>query len=191
MFAGLLDHWGQLGPAEIPPKATHVFKDIRRFAALRGIPMRSPRYHPFRPLLALRVSLAVVSHRQQTEVITALYDAGWGAGIDLGDPDDIRQALDEAGLDGGKLIAAAEEPLATDALRSETENAINRGVFGIPTMMIEDELFWGVDQLQHLALYLDGKDPLATAEYAEHGSLGRAVIRPGSVGRGQDNDDLR
>ena len=189
LFAGLLDHWGQLGPAEIPPKATHVGKDIRRFAALKGIPIRSPRYHPFKPLLALRVSLAVVSHSQQKEVITALYNAGWGAGIDLGDPNDIRQALNEAGLDGDQLITTAEQPLAKDALRLETERAISRGVFGIPTMVIGEELFWGLDQLQYLALHLDGKDPLAASEFATEGSIGRAVMRPGSIGRGQDNSE--
>lgn len=187
LFAGLLNHWGQLGPAEIPPKAEHVFKDIRRFAALRGIPMRSPRYHPFRPLLALRVSLAAVCHDRQKDVISALFNAGWGAGIDLGDAGDICVALNEAGIDGEQLIAAADEPAAKEILRAETEHAIEKGVFGIPTMMVEDELFWGVDQLPYLALYLDGKDPLATAEYSQGVSMGVGVIRPGSVGRGQDN----
>jgi len=50
LFAGFLDHWGQLGPADIPPKAIHIFKDVRRFAALRGFPMRSPPHLPFQPL---------------------------------------------------------------------------------------------------------------------------------------------
>jgi hypothetical protein len=54
-------------------------------------------------------------------------------------------------------------------------------------MVVEDELFWGLDQFRYLGLYLDGKDPLASVETAGHGSLGRAVVRPGSVGRGQGN----
>ena len=198
LFAGLLNHWGQLGPAEIPPKGGHVGRDTGRFAALRGIPLRMPRYHPFRPLLALRVSLAVVSHDRQKEAITALFKAGWAEGIDLGDPGDIRKALNEAGLDGEQLVAAAEESLAKDTLRMETVAAIGRGVFGIPTMVVEDELFdpdypgrslfWGLDQFQYLALYLDGKDPLASDENVALRSVGRAVVRPGSVGRGQGND---
>ena len=198
LFAGLLNHWGQLGPAEIPPKGGHVGRETGRFAALRGIPLRMPRYHPFRPLVALRVSLAVVSHDRQKQAITALFKAGWAEGIDLGDPGDICKALNEAGLDGEQLVAAAEQPLAKDTLRMETEAAISRGVFGIPTMVVEDEqaststrpqagLFWGLDQFQYLALYLDGKDPLASVDNMR-GSLGRAVVRPGSVGRGQGND---
>ena len=187
LFAGLLNHWGQLGPAEIPPKGQHVSRETRRFAALRDIPMRSPRYHPFRPLLALRVSLAVVSQEQQKEAITAIFNLGWADGKDLGDRGDIRAALNAAGLDGGRLVAAAEGPLAKAALREETDAAISRGVFGIPTMVVEDELFWGLDQFQYLALYLDGKDPLDSIGEIE-GSLGRAVVRPDSVGRGQGND---
>jgi len=190
LFAGLLNHWGQLGPAEIPPKGSHVGRDTGRFAALRGIPLHSPRYHPFRPLLALRVSLAVVSGEDQKEAITAIYKAGWADSIDLGDRGDIRDALNGAGLDGEQLVAAAEAPLAKDTLRIETEAAISRGVFGIPTMVVDDELFWGLDQFQYLALYLDGKDPLASAENERRGSLGRAVVRPGSVGRGQANDGV-
>ncbi len=53
--------------------------------------------------------------------------------------------------------------------------------------VVEDELFWGLDQFRYLALYLDGKDPLASVETVGPGSLGRAVVRPGSVGRGQGN----
>lgn len=182
LFAGLLNHWGQLGPAEIPPKATHVFKETQRFAALRGIPLRSPRYHPFKPLLALRASLAVTSHEQQKDVITALFKAGWGEGIDLGDSNDIRNALDKAGLNSEQLITGAQNQTAKDVLRTETELAITRGVFGIPTMVVDDELFWGLDQLQYLALYLDGEDPLATIDPAKYNPVGRAAVRPGSVG---------
>ena len=188
LFAGLLNHWGQLGPAEIPPKGRHVGRDTRRFAALRGIPLRSPRYHPFRPLTALRTSLAAVAGDRQHDVITALFDASWANGIDLGSADEIGEALDLAGLDGRRLVKAASQPEAKEALRRETERAIALGVFGIPTMVVEDELFWGLDQLQYLALYLDGKDPLASIAEPEPGALGRAVVRPGSVGRGQGND---
>lgn len=188
LFAGLLNHWGQLGPAEIPPKGTHVFKETARFAALRNIPLRLPRYHPFKPLTALRLSLAAVAGDQQTAVITALFNAGWGTGIDLGDPDDICTALNQAGLDGAELLAAAQTPEAKEALRTETQAAVAVGVFGVPTMVIDDELFWGLDQLSYLAMYLDGEDPLNAVDASARSSQGRAIVRPGSIGRGQDND---
>jgi 2-hydroxychromene-2-carboxylate isomerase len=188
LFAGLLNHWGQLGPAEIPPKAAHVSRDIRRFAGLRGLPLQSPRYHPFNPLPALRVSLAGVSGDNQKSAISAIFGAGWAEGCDLGDPADICAALNTAGLQGEALVAQTRNPGVKEQLRADTERAIDLGVFGIPTMVVDGELFWGLDQLHFLELYLDGDDPLKSATPGGLGSHGRAVVRPGSVGRGQGND---
>lgn len=190
LFAGLLNHWGQLGPAEIPPKGAHVGRDTRRFAAIRGIPLAGPKYHPFRPLTALRVSLADVSGDDQSAAISAIFEGGWVEGIDLGSPDDIRRVLDRAGLDGEGLVAQTEMQPVKDTLRAATDEAIGRGVFGIPTMIVEDELFWGLDQLEYVAMYLDGDDPLQALAGAPDklGRRGRAAIRPGSIGRGQGND---
>jgi hypothetical protein len=79
----------------------------------------------------------------------------------------------------------ADTSLAKDALRRETEAAIGRGVFGVPTMIAEDELFWGSDRIDHLELYLDGKDPLDPyrERVAEILGRARAADRPGKGGR--------
>ena len=183
LFAGLLNHWGQLGPAEIPPKARHVSRECARFAKLAGIPFRSPRYHPFRPLLALRTSL-VAPADAQARMVTAIFEAGWARGEDLGDAATIRTAIEEAGLNGDELLRAAQAPEVKAALREETKAATARGVFGIPTMCIEDELFWGLDQLKYVELYLDGNDPLTDIDLKAISSQGQAVVRPQSVGRG-------
>ena len=163
LFAGLLNHWGQRGPAEIPPKGRHGFRDCRRYALLHDIPLRVPRHHPFRPLTALRVSLAEVSGAKQLQVMRTLFDLGWAQGGDPGDDAEIVGALDVAGLDGKALVRRAGEPEVKALLREETEAAVGRGVFGIPTMIVRDELFWGLDQFRHLELFLEGKDPLASA----------------------------
>ena len=55
LFAGLLDHWGQLGPAEIPPKREFVFRQVLRRAAALGVPLEPPPSHPFNSLLGLRL----------------------------------------------------------------------------------------------------------------------------------------
>jgi 2-hydroxychromene-2-carboxylate isomerase len=184
LFAGLLNHWGQLGPAEIPPKATHVFKECARFAQLAGIPFRSPRYHPFKPLTALRVSLAEVSGPDQSRVIGAIFDAGWALGQDLGDAIVIRNALNGLDLDGEALVHQASEPDVKNILHENTLAAVEKGVFGIPTMIANQELFWGLDQLAYLALFLDGKDPLANVDPQAINSQGPAAVRPGSLNRG-------
>jgi 2-hydroxychromene-2-carboxylate isomerase len=184
LFAGLLNHWGQLGPAEIPPKAVHIFKECARFAQLSGIPFRSPKYHPFKPLTALRVSLTQVSGPEQPRVIDGLFEAGWARGLDLGDAPTIVNTLNTLGLDGESLVRRASDPNAKNLLRENTVAAVERGVFGIPTMIADQELFWGLDQLPYLALFLDGKDPLANIDPREIMSLGPAAVRPGSLDRG-------
>ncbi len=179
LFAGLLDHWGQRGPAEIPPKGRHAFRECMRYALLRDIPLRSPRQHPFRPLTALRVSLAEVSGADQLRVIRALFEHGWAQGGDLGDDTEIEAALDAAGLDGKALVARAEEPRSKERLREETEAAVGRGIFGIPTMIVQDELFWGLDPFPYMELLLEGKDPLASMNLDERGAQGRGAWRTG------------
>ena len=178
LFAGLLDHWGQLGPAEIPPKGLHAFRECMRYAALHGIPLRSPRFHPFRPLTALRASLAEVAADEQARVVRTFFAHGWSRGGDMGDDTELAAALEHEGLDGAALIARSHDPKIKATLADETRAAVARGVFGIPTMIARDELFWGLDQLRYLELFLDGKDPLAELDFDQLGSQGRAAWRP-------------
>jgi 2-hydroxychromene-2-carboxylate isomerase len=166
LFAGLLNHWGQLGPAEIPPKSLFVLKDCARRAALARLPLRVPRFHPFNSLTALRVSLVEVSAADQTRVIDALFNAGWGQGKDLGSAEEIAEILDGAGLDGKALVARTADPAVKAALRASTDEAVGRGVFGIPTMIVDGELFWGNDQIEHVDRHLSGTDPIAGLDLA-------------------------
>lgn len=159
-LAALLDHHGQLGPAEIPAKREHTFKDVARYAALHGIPLRGPAKHPFNPLTALRCSLPEVAGERQTHVIDALFRAGWSHGADLGDPEVVAGVLSEAGLDGPALVARTRDPAVKEALIAEGRAAIERGVFGVPTMDAGGELFWGNDRMDYVALRLAGRDPL-------------------------------
>jgi len=158
LFAGLLNHWGQLGPAEIPPKKEFTARDIARYAVVHDFELRGPAAHPFNPLIALRAALAAGDER--AKACRAIFDAGWGRGIDLGDETQIAAALNEAGLDGAGLVAATADPAVKKELHRTTAAAIARGVFGVPTMLVGDALFWGNDQLDYLRSHLAGQDPL-------------------------------
>lgn len=163
LFAGLLNHWGQLGPAEIPPKREWVYRDGYRQAKLRGVPLNPPKYHPFNPLLALRLSLAEVGGDDQRGVVNAIFRGGWGEGIDLGSPDELVATLDRAGFDGRALVEKATLPAAKEALKKSTNEAIARRVFGVPTMIVGGELVWGADRTDFVELILDGEDPIDDA----------------------------
>src|SRR3989338_3526107 len=87
LFAGLLNHWGQLGPAEIPPKREFVFKDAARYAARRGIAFTMPQAHPFNPLLALRLSHVEPDAAKRRAIIDEIWKVGWQEGGDLASPE--------------------------------------------------------------------------------------------------------
>jgi 2-hydroxychromene-2-carboxylate isomerase len=167
LFAALLDHGGQRGPAEIPAKRAWLVSDCLRLAALEGVPLTFPKYHPFNPLSALRMALRELAGERQEAVVDTLWEAGWRDGVDLGSAEALVAALEARGLDGTALRARAGEPAAKEALRRETTDAIARGVFGVPTMIAGDALFWGNDRVEHLALMLDGRDPLDRARLTE------------------------
>lgn len=160
LFAGLLNAHGQLGPAEIPAKASWMAKDVIRKAALLGVPLVAPASHPFNPLLPLRLSSADVSAEDRRRLVGAIFDAIWGRGLAISDPQVLASVVEEAGLPSADLLEAAGSRPIKERLREQTDAAIAHGVFGVPTVQVEEELFWGYDDFAHLELHLAGQDPL-------------------------------
>jgi 2-hydroxychromene-2-carboxylate isomerase len=158
LFAALLDAHGTKGPAEIPAKRRYLFKDVARKALRFRVPVSPPVAHPFNPLLALRAASVVEADRRDA-AIDALYSAFWANRRTIDTADAIASILGEAGFDGASVAAAAQTQQAKDTLRIATDEAIRRGVFGVPTMEVGSELFWGTDSLVDLELFLDGKTP--------------------------------
>ena len=160
VFGKLLDKWGQLGPAEIPPKNSWLNQYCLRYAAIHGFEFNPPKTHPFNPLAALRMSLKEVSGVDQLKVIDTIFKSGWSRGADLGDISTLISLLAEQSIDGEILSQKISETEIKNLLINETNKAIRKGVFGVPTIIIDDNLFWGNDQMDHIELLLDGKDPL-------------------------------
>jgi 2-hydroxychromene-2-carboxylate isomerase len=160
LFAGLLEEHGQLGPAEVRPKAIWMFKNNLRKAAQLGVPLNPPVHHPFNPLLALRATSLPSAEAGLGALIRGLFDAVWVNGRHISEPAVVEDVANAAGLDGAQLVAEAQTLEAKTRLREQTDCAIDDGVFGVPTMQVNDELFWGYDDLPYLELHLAGEDPL-------------------------------
>ncbi len=164
LFAALLNHHGQKGPAEIPAKRIYTFKNVIRMAHFSGLTIKPPPAHPFNPLLALRAVSTDMAESQRHALIDAIFDVVWrGAEIeksrDVTDPNVIAALASKIGLDGKKVVEAASAQEAKDRVRVETEKAITSGAFGVPTMIVDGELFWGADSIPHLEAHLRGDDP--------------------------------
>lgn len=183
LFAAMLDAHGHKGPAEIEPKRLYTFKHVTRLAHELGVPLQPPPAHPFNPLLALRVaSLPRLSAGERQRVIDVLYELVWATGVGVTDPAAVARALEAVGLPGAAMVAEASSPEVKDRVRNQTEDALARGVFGVPTFEVErtGELFWGQDSIPHVERHLAGNDPVTPAWLEQWKDLPKAAVRPGS-----------
>ena len=167
LFAALLNHWGQLGPAEIEPKRLYTFKHCVRRAARLKLPFGLPPAHPFNPLLSLRIAALEHDADTRTRIIDAFFDATWGGGGGVDTPERVSAVLDGLGLDAAELIARASAPEHKSRFRKSNEDAIARGLFGVPTMCVDDELYWGSDAFDDLADRLAGRDPVVGSAWEQ------------------------
>jgi 2-hydroxychromene-2-carboxylate isomerase len=149
LFAGLLDHFGQLGPAEIPAKRRFTYRFVLWRARRAGMPMRLPPAHPFNPLAALRLIIVAGCDRRAAG---AVLDAVFRDGRDVSDPAVIADLAQRLGVRDPQ--SALADPAVKQRLRDNTSWAAARGVFGVPTLLIGEELFWGDDAFDMALDYL-------------------------------------
>jgi 2-hydroxychromene-2-carboxylate isomerase len=150
LFAGILQHWGQKGPAEMETKRRYTYRWVHWWAAQLGVPLRFPAAHPFNPLHHLRLCIACGS---TPEAIRAIYESVWTTGEDATDQGRFMALCERLKVKPEALGA----PEVKDSLRRNTEEAIKQGVFGVPTLEVDGELFWGADSMEFAQAFL--KDP--------------------------------
>tara|TARA_R110002020_G_scaffold25127_12_gene81805 strand:+ start:3220 stop:3822 length:603 start_codon:yes stop_codon:yes gene_type:complete len=130
-----------------PAKGRYMWRDVGRRSAARGLPFVKPDPFPQNGLLAARCVVAAPQVDRPTATC-AIFQAGFGEGGRISDPDVLRPALDAAGLDGSALLALAAGDAARAALRTNTDSAVALGIFGAPSFVTRDgEVFWGDDRI--------------------------------------------
>lgn len=163
----LIRHYETKGPAEITPKRNFLFKNCLRYAVLKGLAFNPPKILPFNSLYALRMSLRENSGVDQFKIIDLIFKLGWEKGQDLGDEQVILQEISSYGIDGKELLEKVATPQSRKILKENAANALSQGVFGVPTFIVNGELFWGNDSIDHLKLFLQGRDPLPLKKYQD------------------------
>jgi 2-hydroxychromene-2-carboxylate isomerase len=152
LFAAMLKHHGQLGPAEIAGKREWTYRQVVWQAQQMGVPLDMPLAHPFNPLALLRLAVACSANGEPNRfVCDTLFKHVWQGGAAADEPARL-QAL-ALQLEPQRSVDAPE---VKDQLKANTEEAIACGVFGVPTFVVDDKVFWGLDALPMLRAYLDG-----------------------------------
>ena len=154
LFAGFLQHHGQLGPAEIAPKRDWTYRQVQWLAHAEGIPLDMPLAHPFNPLPLLRLALAYRAQGTPNRfVVEALFRHVWRGGADAGDPERLQALVQQ--------LAPERDPgceAVKTQLKDDTALALEHGLFGVPAFEVDGRLFWGFDALPMLRAFMQG-DP--------------------------------
>ena len=173
LFAGLLKHHGQLGPAEIQPKRDWTYRQVLWLAQHHGIPLQMPRSHPFNPLPLLRLALACGSAGKINRFVAeTIFRHVWRGGADAGDPARLAALT--------QTLAPGRDPLSDDVkgeLKANAQEAIALGLFGVPSLVVDGMVFWGFDSLPMLRECLEGGPWFASGEWEQAAALPAGIQR--------------
>jgi len=157
LFAAMLKHYGQLGPAEIAPKRAWTYRQVLWLAHSRGVALQMPASHPFNPLPLLRLALACSPEAEPAApsryVCETIFRHVWRGGLEAGDA--ARLPALAASL---TLQRKVDSEGVKAQLRRNTDEAMAAGAFGVPAFVVDGRLFWGLDALPMLRACLLG-DP--------------------------------
>ena len=173
LFGAVLNHHGHMGPAEIPGKREWTYRQVLWQAKQMGIPLEMPLTHPFNPLSLLRLAVASSDDGAPNRyVCETIFRHVWQGGKAADDVERFAKLME--GLAPKRDV---QVPDVKNQLKNNTEQAIAKGVFGVPTFAIDDKLFWGLDALPMLRQYVE-KDPwFVEADWQCVGAIKSGITR--------------
>lgn len=158
LLGGMLKHHGQGSPAMVPAKWQWMQKDFARYAKAYGVDFSINPHFIFNSITVMRGALWALDNQCIEVYNRAIFTAAWVDGLDLSSVDVVHQRLAEAGLDASAILEATAQPEVKQSLIHATAQACERGVFGVPSMVVEDELFFGQDRLSWVEQALSASD---------------------------------
>ena len=149
LLGGVFQATGNASPMMVPAKGRYMAADLARFAVRYGARFRMNPHFPINTLQPMRAVVGMqLQQPQRFEVfLAAIYNAMWADGVNLNDPAATAAMLVAADFDPPQVFALANDPEVKAALKTNTEEAVSRGVFGAPAVFVGDTLFFGQDRL--------------------------------------------
>lgn len=153
LLGGLFKATGNNSPIAVPAKGRYMMaQDLPRYAALYHVPLNNNSHFPINTLNLMRGAVAAINSDYFAGYIDAVFNAIWVDGENMGDIDVVTEVLSSAQLNVNVILASTQDPDVKAALIQNTEVAVQRGLFGAPTMFVEGEMFFGQDRLQFVEL---------------------------------------
>ncbi|WP_458369369.1 2-hydroxychromene-2-carboxylate isomerase [Pseudomonas mandelii] len=149
LLGGVFKATGNASPATIPAKGRYMFQDLDRYAKRYGVPLKFNPHFPINTLMLMRAVTGMqLRHPERFQAfIDCLFHALWVEGRSLDDPATVAAVLTRNGFDPNEVLALTADEDVKAALKENTEQAVQRGVFGAPCMFIGDQMFFGQDRL--------------------------------------------
>ncbi|MDM0011137.1 2-hydroxychromene-2-carboxylate isomerase [Variovorax sp. J22P168] len=149
LLGGVFQATGNRSPVEVPAKRPYMMDDLLRFAARYKVPFAYNPNFPINTLLLMRGACGIQMHQPDRfrAYVDAVFHAMWVEPRNLNDPATVGGVLQAAGFDAVQLLALANAQETKDRLKAATQEAVERGIFGAPTMFVDGRMYWGQDRL--------------------------------------------
>jgi 2-hydroxychromene-2-carboxylate isomerase len=159
LLGGVFHATGNRSPMEVPTKGRYMMGDLERFARRYDAPFSQNPFFPINTLTLMRIAtgLQMREPARMVPFVDAAYRAIWVEGRNMNDPAVVGGVLQAAGFDPEALLALASDPEVKDRLKSDTQDAVARGVFGAPTFFVDGQMYWGQDRLDFVKQTLEAK----------------------------------
>ncbi|AIG05819.1 DsbA-like thioredoxin domain protein [Pseudomonas fluorescens] len=149
LLGGIFKATGNVSPITIAAKGRYMLQDLARYAKRYGVPLKFNPHFPINTLTLMRAVTGIQLRQPERfiDFIDCLFRALWVDGRNLGDSTVVAQVLAEHGFNPAQVQELTQDEEVKDALKRKTEEAIGRGVFGAPSLFVDQQLFFGQDRL--------------------------------------------
>ena len=158
LLGGIFQATGNRPPISVPLKGQYLFADLNRFAKRYGVVLNMNPHFPINTLNLMRADIGLQLHNDTRlpKYRDAMFAAIWVDQQNMNDPETVGTVLAKSGFDPMAISALAGDPEVKEALKIATQEAVNQGVFGAPSFIVDGELFWGQDRVDFVREALRG-----------------------------------
>ncbi len=150
LLGGIFKATGNQPPATVQKKGEYMFKDIQRWSKKLNISFKMNPYFPILTVPHMRGAILAQKKNILEDYMQSMFDSMWLKGLNLNDQEILTQVASESGIDPNDFAEGISSDEIKNELKENTQFAIDKGAFGVPTYFLEDEMFWGIDSIKFL-----------------------------------------